>query len=196
MTRTEILNAIARTIGARRYVEIGVRNPGDNFDLIQVAEKVGVDPVAARPDILAMTSDAYFASNPAPADLYFIDGLHTAEQAGRDFANAGLCLSPGGVIVLHDCLPQSTAAMGPIKPAGGGPWNGTVWQSWLAIRRMHAWESHCIFEDHGCGVAWRAPNTYILETGPVTAEQYLANPFKYARPGSAGGIVPLLGELP
>lgn len=159
MTRTDILNAIARTIGAQRYCEIGVRNPADNFDLINVPVKIGVDPRPARGDILPMTSDEYFEGNPAPCDLYFIDGLHEQYQALRDFLNAQRRLTPRGVIVMHDCRPSSIEAMSETKPDNGRPWNGTVWRAWLEIRSFLNAESFCVPHDHGCGVAWAGQNT-------------------------------------
>jgi hypothetical protein len=159
MTRTDILNAIAKTIGAKRYVEIGVRNPGDNYDRIEVEHKTGVDPVPARGDILRMTSDQYFAAKPEPADLYFIDGLHTAVQVDTDLRNA-LALSPRAVVVLHDCLPRSLEAMTPEKPANGRPWNGTVWRTWWYLGTVAPWTSYCVDADHGCGVIWAQPRDY------------------------------------
>lgn len=196
MTRTDILNAIARTIGAKTYCEIGVRNPADNFDRIEVATKIGVDPVPARSDILRATSDQYFASCPKWADLYFIDGLHTDYQSARDFGNAALCLHPGGVIVLHDCLPRSLAAMAPVKPLGGGPWNGTVWKTWLAIRGFHAWESYCIPDDHGCGVAWRAKNSAL--GNPVLPDDatFLANAVNLVRAAHLPAVLAALEARP
>lgn len=196
MTRTAILNAIARTIGAKTYVEIGVRNPADNFDRIEVAHKIGVDPVPARGDILAMTSDQYFASAPAKADLYFIDGLHTADQAQCDFVTAGQYLTPRGVIVLHDCLPRSLAAMTETKPPGGGPWNGTVWRAWLEIRACPGRESYCVSDDHGCGVAWSAPNSSPLAGPALTPEAYLANAPALARVAPLSAVLAALEARP
>lgn len=175
MTRTDILNAIARTIGARTYCEIGVRNPADNFDRIEVATKIGVDPVPARGDILAMTSDEYFSGAVSMADLYFIDGLHTRDQAHNDWVNAGARLAPRGVIVLHDCMPASVDAMAPIKPANGRAWNGTVWQAWLTIRGFAPWESYCVPADHGCGVTWRGANSSRMTAPALEPAAYLAN---------------------
>lgn len=174
MTRTDILNAIAKTIGARRYVEIGVRNPADNFDLIQVTDKVGVDPRPARGDILAMTSDAYFAARPEPADLYFIDGLHDELQAYADFVHAGVSLWPRGVIVMHDCLPRSLAAMAPEKPAGGGAWNGTVWRAWQSAAHCPGWDSMLVADDHGCGVIWRGVRQRGAPFRAVSEQDFLA----------------------
>lgn len=196
MTRTDILNAIARTIGAQTYCEIGVRNPGDNFDLIEVAHKIGVDPVPARPDILRMTSDQYFAGNPEPRDLYFIDGLHTMEQAHNDWVHAGAHLTPRGVIVLHDCMPASVEAMAPIKPANGRAWNGTVWQAWLTIRGFATWESYCVPADHGCGVTWRGANSSRMTAPALEPVAYLANAPAFARATPLATVLAALEARP
>ena len=37
-------NKIIRFYKYKNYLEIGVRNPADNFELIQVDNKIGVDP--------------------------------------------------------------------------------------------------------------------------------------------------------
>lgn len=43
-TRIDIINEIAKQTDAQTYLEIGVRNPGDCFDQVQIPQRWGVDP--------------------------------------------------------------------------------------------------------------------------------------------------------
>lgn len=48
--------------------------------------------------------------------LVFIDGYHSAEQAALDYATFENCLSPGGMILLHDSVRADTSRIyGPEK---------------------------------------------------------------------------------
>ena len=70
MKRTKVLQRIAQTINAETYLEIGVRNPGDNFldvDALITGEAIGVDPAPRRDRVLgkntaimSATSDDFF----------------------------------------------------------------------------------------------------------------------------------------
>ena len=89
------------------YLEIGVRR-NHLFDLIPISDKIGVD--MKRGGNRRMTSDQYFAEAKAEGKKFgfiFIDGDHSAEQVHKDVTNALSCLSPGGVIMLHDCHPPT-----------------------------------------------------------------------------------------
>jgi len=47
-------------------------------------------------------SDAFFAENDLMFDFVFIDGDHTYAQSKKDLDNVVKCLSPRGIVVLHD----------------------------------------------------------------------------------------------
>src|SRR5690606_9951073 len=99
-TRTEILNfLLSLKSNPTNYLEIGVRNPAHNFNLINATTKYSVDPSVEfreNPVDFKMTSDDFFAklsvneilSNDIKFDVIFIDGLHLAEQADKDIINA------------------------------------------------------------------------------------------------------------
>jgi Methyltransferase domain len=135
-TRTDVINYLIRLNGYRRYLEIGVRRPEQNFARVRAAEKEGVDPAPLGPITHTMTSDEFFASRPDDApgyDVVLIDGLHLEAQVLRDVDGALANLSPAGTVVLHDCNP-------PDEPAqleeydGTSTWNGTVWKAWAKLR--------------------------------------------------------------
>jgi len=68
-----------------------------------------------------------------PIDLAFVDGLHLHEQTLRDVANVERHSHPGGVILIHDCLPidKKTAA----RERSTVVWSGDVWKVVVALRR-------------------------------------------------------------
>jgi len=159
MTRTDILNAVIERTGARSYLEIGVRNPADNFFRVRCARKTGVDPANERAlgvgwAIHPMTSAQYAATSPPPVDIIFIDGDHTAAGAAYDLATfAPLCRL---ALVAHDCWPGEGEDTGPVKPADGRPWCGGVWQAWSAwCCESGPWRRYLSLDDHGVGVAIR-----------------------------------------
>lgn len=197
VNRIEVIQRAIDEIGAVHYLEIGV-DQGECFCAIRVAERVGVDPVAAAPKVAeqlkhagssyaAVTSDDFFAQH-APrmldrgVDVVFIDGLHTYEQSYRDCVNALRYLNPGGVIFMHDCLPISAAeacaapsydeAVRLNGPGWSGLWTGDGWKAIVALRSLHADVEACVLDcDHGVGMVWRRPARRALG---YTADQIAA----------------------
>ena len=166
--RTEVINFLLSTRDAKTcYLEIGVRNPKDNFDHIIADEKYSVDPgleFEENPVDFKVTSDEFFELLSEKKILYpeirfdviFIDGLHLAEQVDRDILNALKFVKDDGFIVLHDCNPPtewharedyyytSTPAM--------SYWNGTTWKAFLKWRVDPSVNSCCIDSDWGVGI--------------------------------------------
>jgi hypothetical protein len=132
MNRTDIINAIAKKINAKSYLEIGVDN-GVNFEKVNCEYKVGVDPNSQLPNIISMTSDEFFAQNKEKFDLIFIDGLHTYEQVYKDIINSLNVLNPNGYIICHDTNPISEERQTP--QWNGGDWNGECWKVFVNLRR-------------------------------------------------------------
>ncbi len=159
-TRTDLCNHLVAANGYSRYLEIGVRDPRDNFGKVEVAEKHGIDPDPRRPVTFQMTSDAFFAQRTAsgdrtPYDLVLIDGLHVADQVERDVIGSLDLLAPGGTLVLHDCNPlnEKSAADESIY---GTHWNGTVWKAWVKLRATRPDLFMCVIDvDEGCGIIRR-----------------------------------------
>lgn len=152
--RTGLINWVAAQMGAATYLEIGCFNDS-NFHAVGVPMKVGVDPVSGG--TLRMTSDAFFAQNAQTFDLVFIDGLHHAEQALRDLDNALAVLNPGGVVLLHDCMPTSWAEQA--VPRRSGNWTGDVWKVIRVARGRPDLDVRIAATDHGCGVVIPRPSS-------------------------------------
>jgi hypothetical protein len=183
VSRVQLIQHAVNRLRARRYLEIGVAD-GQCFCAVQVAAKVGVDPVPPEPAVVrelgrpgvsyhALTSDDFFAQA-APTvladgvDVVFIDGLHTDGQAYRDCVNALRYLAPGGLILMHDNLPISAAEACPAPSYDeawrmngqdwSGFWTGDGWKAILRVRALHDDARACVLDcDHGVGLVWAAP---------------------------------------
>ena len=116
--RHALLQRMHANLEPRRYFEIGV-STGVSLGLSR-APSIGVDPffkirraLHCDLDLVRVSSDEFFATPGAfdhfegqPFDLAFIDGMHLAEYALRDFINTERHAHPASVIVLDDMLPR------------------------------------------------------------------------------------------
>lgn len=146
-TRTDLLNHLVDKYHLKRYLEIGVQNPIQNFDKINCEVKFSVDPDPNAHASFCMTSDDFFKIADREFDLVFIDGLHTAEQVRKDFENSLRILSPNGFIVLHDCNPEKEEHTIVPRPTKTGHWNGDVYKFASSIPKY----PFCTIDiDNGC----------------------------------------------
>lgn len=118
MKRHDFLRGLHKVVQPRTYLEIGV-NRGASMTLSRT-RSIGIDPAfSVTQEILCdvhlarTTSDEFFARKDPLAhfdspviDLAFIDGMHLAEYALRDFINVERYVTPASVIVLDDVLPR------------------------------------------------------------------------------------------
>ena len=164
--RTVINFILSSCKGQTHYLEIGVRNPEDNFKHILADYKKSVDPGIESENNLAdykMTSDEFFHSmredqklSTLRYDVIFIDGLHLADQAYRDIENALAFIKPQGYVLVHDCNPPSAwhareNYYDRLSPARG-LWNGTTWKAFVKWRCSKEHYSCCIDTDFGIGI--------------------------------------------
>ncbi len=150
------LHEAERILAPRMYFEIGTHT-GDSLKQIG-CDAVCIDPNFAITTNVLMrrrsthffqgTSDNFFAEPgngvrlfPAGVDLAFLDGLHLYEALLRDFINTERFMTPGSMIVLHDCLPLNARMAERVRrdgdesePAGTrGFWTGDVWKVVLIL---------------------------------------------------------------
>lgn len=165
--------------GKKNYLEIGVEN-GHVFFRAKSASKVAVDPefkfdtvrkigkIFANPFNLfnkyyPETSDDFFHLHGdelyknRKLDLSLVDGMHEYHFALRDAENVLKYLKDDGVIVMHDCNPQTHEEAGTYeewKESGEQHnWNGDVWKAIVHLRcfrkDINVFVADC---DHGLGI--------------------------------------------
>jgi len=116
----DFLRSLHVALEPRSYMEIGIRH-GDSLALAR-CPAAGIDPefnlhaeLGPEVTLFRETSDEYFErSDPLaplagrPVDLAFIDGMHLAEFALRDFANVERNARWTSVAVFDDILPRTS----------------------------------------------------------------------------------------
>jgi hypothetical protein len=166
--RTAIINFLISVLNRdTKYLEIGVRNPDDNFNKILTFKKYSVDPgfeYKSNPVDFKLASDAFFEElrqdrllgKAVKFDVIFIDALHLAEQVDRDIKNALDFIEDDGFVILHDCNPptewHSRETFNFYFTPAGGFWNGTTWKAFLKARFNPTIQSCCIDTDSGVGI--------------------------------------------
>jgi hypothetical protein len=127
------------------YLEIGIRH-GDSLALAR-GRAVGIDPgfnlhveLPERVALFEETSDEYFdrADPLAPLGgrrigLSFIDGMHLAEFALRDFINVERHAAWSSVIVFDDILPRTADEAARVRITRA--WTGDVYKILGALAR-------------------------------------------------------------
>lgn len=182
MTRTDIINRCMAETPGRAYLEIGIYDPARNFDAIKAPDKMGVDPRnerAKRTDdmgtsqIIRLFSDDFFEHlrKETKYNVIFIDGDHRMPQAKVDVQNALRHIAQGGYIIMHDCLPKQANAVVAEKPAGGGAWNGQVWEAWRYVRSRKDLLSFVVDTDWGVGGPERTQKERVRRCGAEHMEE-------------------------
>lgn len=142
--KTVLLKALHDLLVPDLYLEIGVQH-GNSFNLAR-GGAIGVDPMAALHEPLApgaklftMSSDTFFATEARalldpPPGLVFIDGMHLAEFALRDFINVERHSSPETIVVLDDIFPNHPAQAA--RDRRTRAWTGDVWRLYLTLKTI------------------------------------------------------------
>lgn len=153
MNRVQLINSFS----PKRYLEIGIYQ-GWCLININAPLKTGVDPDRSTMASHHMTSDEFF-EKVAPTlgykyDVVFIDGLHHSDQVNKDIANAIQYTEDNGIIILHDCNPQSEMRqrVPPDFDIWKHGWNGDVWKSIAWARQQYDYLIYVIDADEGLGV--------------------------------------------
>ena len=180
--RIEVINFLIDARGYRRYLEIGCQYDV-SFHAVRAAEKVGVDPASGG--TLRMPSDEFFALAVEPFDVVLIDGDHHHDQVFRDVCHALRLLRPGGVVVMHDCLPP-TAGHEALSLCG------TAWRAFAKTRERPDIESFTGDFDFGVGIVQKRRNSAPVRIdrpmAALTYADFTANREAWMRPLSPDGV--------
>lgn len=151
---TELLNFLTQRYKLKSYLEIGVQNPDNNFNIINIETKRGCDPHVVAKFVTTATSDHFFEMfKAAKFDLIFIDGLHTEAQVKMDFLNSLVRLNRGGFIVIHDTNPQEE--IWTKVPRESKQWTGDVYKFVSRLSEIEGIEFKTIDFDYGCTIVKR-----------------------------------------
>ena len=157
-TRLTIIQEIIEKKKYEKYLEIGCFDD-ELFNFINCKKKVGIDPVSGG--TIRDTSDNFFKSNKENFDCIFIDGLHEYTQVKKDIQNSLNFLNDGGIILLHDCLPNNYYEQA--IPRCQWTWNGDVWKAIVECRTKTNIDTYTCYADFGIGVIFKRSNQNLLE---------------------------------
>jgi hypothetical protein len=179
MKRWDIINALIKKNNYKNYLEIGYGN-GDNFKLIDIDTKTGVDPNPEGHVDYRLNSDAFFniakQNNLGPYDIIFIDGNHNSAIVRNDLKSSLEFLSDNGTIVMHDCNP-TTEKMQRCDILVTDFWTGDVWKVFAEYRINRTdLKMFVVDTDFGCGVIqFGNQETYKSETTDLSYDYFDKN---------------------
>lgn len=163
-TASELINKLAALYNAKTYLEIGVAD-GATFHSVNIEHKTAVDPKFAfdvekysnQPGrfYYNLKSDDFFREVEREIsessrdgdftwDIIYIDGLHTYEQAMRDFVNSLRYTRERTILIFDDTVPSNPWAAIPnlaicayFRDLAGvvdGSWQGDVFKCVFELR--------------------------------------------------------------
>jgi predicted O-methyltransferase YrrM len=204
LDRKLVLQTLIDKNNFENYLEIGVFT-GVVFFSIAAKSKTAVDPMFRfsktkrlmqglrsisnlTANYIEKTSDDFFSQDSdrlfkyQKIDIALIDGMHVYYVALRDIENTLLHLQPNGVIVVHDCNPQSAQAAESFDDLKRrnfeGVWNGDVWKAIVHLRSIrndiHVFTLDC---DHGLGIVIKGKPENMLSFTQVEIDEMTYNDF-------------------
>ena len=156
--RWDLIEYLIKKNNYKNYLEIGC-DKNQLFSKVNINNKIGVDPVSGGN--VRKTSDDFFKENKSTFDIVFIDGLHTYEQVKKDILNSVNCLLNEGIILVHDCMPDSLGKQA--VPRYKMQWNGDVWKAIVDLRQQENLEIYTCEIDQGIAIITKKKNTSILK---------------------------------
>ena len=178
--RWDLIDYLIKKYDYKDYLEIGC-DRDQLFSRIKLENKIGVDPYSGGN--VRKTSDDFFLENNKTFDLVFIDGLHTYAQIKKDILNSVKFLNINGIILVHDCLPNTMSKQA--VPRYKMQWNGDVWKAIVDLRQDHDLDIYTCEMDQGIGIIKKNKNTSVLklstEIDKLKFKDYFDNYKEYMR---------------
>jgi len=178
--RWDLIDYLIKKYDYKDYLEIGC-DRDQLFSRVNLENKIGVDPYSGGN--IRKTSDDFFINNNKTFDLVFIDGLHTYTQVKKDILNSIKFLNTNGIILVHDCLPDTMSKQA--VPRYKMQWNGDVWKAIVDLRQDPDLDIYTCEMDQGIGIIKKNNNTSILklstEIDKLKFKDYYHNYKEYMR---------------
>ena len=156
--RWNIIDYLIKKNNYKSYLEIGC-DQNQLFSKVNLQDKIGVDPVSGGN--VRKTSDQFFLENQKKFDIIFIDGLHVYHQVKKDILNSIKCLNKNGIILVHDCMPDSLSKQA--VPRYKMQWNGDVWKAIVDLRQNKDLDIFTCEIDQGIGIIKNDMNSSVLK---------------------------------
>ncbi len=156
--RWDLIKYLIEKNNYKNYLEIGC-DQDQLFSKVNVYNKIGVDPVSGGN--IRKTSDDFFKNNKSKFNIVFIDGLHTYEQVKKDILNSVNFLEENGIILVHDCMPDSLGKQA--VPRYKMQWNGDVWKAIVDLRQKENLDIYTCEIDQGIGIISKKKNSSRLK---------------------------------
>ena len=156
--RWDLIEYLIKKYNYTNYLEIGC-DRDQLFSKVKIQNKIGVDPFSGG--TVRKTSDEFFLENNEKFDIVFIDGLHIYSQVKKDILNSVQCLKPNGIVLVHDCMPDSVGKQA--VPRYKMQWNGDVWKAIVDLRQKNNLEIYTCEIDQGIGIITNKKNSSVLK---------------------------------
>ena len=178
--RWDMIEYLIKKNNYTNYLEIGC-DQNQLFSKVLIENKIGVDPVSGGN--IRKTSDDFFKENVDKFDIVFIDGLHTYQQVKKDILNSVNFLNENGIILVHDCMPDSLGKQA--VPRYKMQWNGDVWKAIVDLRQKENLDIYTCEMDQGIGIITNKKNSSVLKLnkpiGKIKFKDYFENYQEYMR---------------
>ena len=178
--RWDLIEYLIKKNNYTNYLEIGC-DQNQLFSKVIIDNKIGVDPVSGGN--IRKTSDDFFKENNDKFDIVFIDGLNTYEQVKKDILNSVNCLNVNGIILVHDCMPDSLGKQA--VPRYKMHWNGDVWKAIVDLRQKEDLDIYTCEMDQGIGIISKKKNSSLLSLNKpihkIKFKDYFDNYKEYMR---------------
>ena len=178
--RWDLIEYLIKKNSYTNYLEIGC-DKDQLFSKVKIQNKIGVDPFNGGN--VRKTSDKFFLENNEKFDIVFIDGLHIYSQVKKDILNSVQCLKPNGIVLVHDCMPDSVGKQA--VPRYKMQWNGDVWKAIVDLRQKNNLEIYTCEIDQGIGIITNKKNSSVLKLdvpiNKIKFKDYYYNYKKYMR---------------
>ncbi len=170
--KVDIVHALAERYGLRRYLEFVSITTGHHYREIDLRrfdvckrlmyrcppghrDGLPLDYQSADLDLTAPL--AAIRAEVGSFDIMLVDPYHYYDVSLRDLRTAFALLEPGGVMVVHDCLPPNAEIASPtFKPVN---WCGETYRAFLDfVLENNDLRYLTVDADYGCGVVRKLPS--------------------------------------
>jgi hypothetical protein len=165
-SKTDIINALGKINGWKRYLEIGTTTTGNYYKQIDrsqfevcerllyncpqnYADGMDIDFRSENLEISGCLSEIKKLNR--RYDVILADPWHEYATSYRDIREAFKLLNVGGALVVHDCFPTNEKLTTPVFREGS--WCGVTYKAYLDfVLRSHELTYYTVDVDYGCGV--------------------------------------------